>query len=100
MNTGSFANIRFSVDWHPLLLIEADGTLIEPVLAESINVAVAQRYSAIIYTNSTHSENHTFWIRASIEKDMFRYDRLGQNRDIRGILRWATLGSIDAGTHT
>lgn len=88
VNTGSFANIRFSVDWHTLLLIEADGTLIEPVLAESINIAVAQRYSAILYTNSTHSENNTFWIRASLETDMFRYARLGQNRDIRGILRY------------
>ncbi|GJJ09696.1 hypothetical protein Clacol_003920 [Clathrus columnatus] len=100
VNTGSFANIRFSIDWHPLLLIEADGTLIKPVLAEAINIAVAQRYSAVIYTNSTHAQNKTFWMRAQIESDMFRYDQVGQNRDIRGILRYELADGLPGDPHS
>ena len=88
MNTGSFASIRFSVDSHPLTLIEADGTLIEPTPVAGVVLAVAQRYSVLLQANSTTSQNATYWMRATIQDDMFTYDQPGQNLDIRGVIRF------------
>jgi hypothetical protein len=90
VNSGSFPAIRFSVDNHPLTLIEADGTLLAPTQVSGVTLAVAQRYSVLLYANQT-SENGTFWMRATIQSDMFLYDQLGQNVDIRGVLRYGHL---------
>jgi len=89
VNTGSFAAVRFSVDSHPLTLIEADGTLLAPTQVSGVTVEVAQRYSVLLHANQTSSPNGTFWIRATLQTDMFRYDQLGQNDDIRGVIRYA-----------
>ncbi|KIJ23523.1 multicopper oxidase [Sphaerobolus stellatus SS14] len=88
INTGSFASIRFSVDSHPLTLIEADGTLLEPTSVNSVTLAVAQRYSVLLHANATAAENATYWIRTTVQSDMFTYDQPGQNVDIRGIIRY------------
>jgi iron transport multicopper oxidase len=90
VNTGSFASIRFSVDNHPLTLIEADGTLLEPTQVSGVTIAVAQRYSVLLHANQTNVQNGTFWMRATLQNDMFTYNRPGQNLDIRGIIRCVT----------
>lgn len=51
VNAGSLADIRFSVDGHVMTVIEADGTPVQPVKVQSVQVSVAQRYSVIIETN-------------------------------------------------
>ncbi|KAH8994229.1 multicopper oxidase 2A [Lactarius akahatsu] len=88
VNTGSFASIRFSVDNHPLTLIEADGTLLAPSQVSGVTVAVAQRYSVLLHANQTSSANGTYWMRATVQSDMFTYDQPGQNLDIRGVIRY------------
>ena len=87
INSGSFPAIRFSVDNHPLTLIEADGTLLAPTQVSGVVVAVAQRYSVLLYANQTTVQNATFWIRATLQTDMFLYQQQGQNVDIRGVIR-------------
>jgi iron transport multicopper oxidase len=89
VNSGSFAAIRFSVDDHPLTLIEADGTLLAPTQVAGVNVAVAQRYSVLIHANQTSSANGTYWMRATLQSDMFTYVQPGQNLDIRGVIRYS-----------
>lgn len=86
VNTGSFAAIRFSLDYHPLTVIEADGTLVTPYVVTGVVVQVAQRYSVLIHTNQTEG-NGTYWMRTELQTDMFTYDQPGQNTDIRGIVR-------------
>ncbi|KAH9991861.1 multicopper oxidase 2A [Russula vinacea] len=89
VNSGSFPAIRFSVDNHPLTLIEADGTLLAPTQVSGVIVAVAQRYSVLLYTNQTRVQNGTFWMRATLQSDMFLYEQTGQNVDIRGVIRYS-----------
>ncbi|KAI0261865.1 multicopper oxidase 2A [Gloeopeniophorella convolvens] len=89
VNSGSFASIRFSVDNHPLTLIEADGTLLEPTQVAGVTIAVAQRYSVLLHANQTSNLNGTFWMRATVQSDMFTYDQPGQNNDIRGVIRYS-----------
>ena len=88
VNSGSFASIRFSVDDHPLTLIEADGTLLAPTQVAGVTVAIAQRYSVLLHANQTSSTNGTYWMRATVQSDMFTYDQPGQNLDIRGVIRY------------
>jgi hypothetical protein len=88
VNTGSFASIRFSVDNHSLTLVEADGTLLAPTEVAGVTVAVAQRYSVLLHANQTGSTNGTYWMRATLQSDMFTYDQPGQNLDIRGVIRY------------
>ncbi|KAF8589080.1 multicopper oxidase [Ramaria rubella] len=91
-NTGSFASIRFSIDAHPLTLIEADGTLLTPTTVSSVTLAVAQRYSVLVRANATG--NGTYWMRATLQSDMFKYTQYGQNLDIRGVVRYADVSAV------
>ncbi|KIJ37210.1 multicopper oxidase [Sphaerobolus stellatus SS14] len=93
VNAGSLADIRFSIDNHPLTVIEADGTLIEPTTVAGVSLAVAQRYSVIVHANATANTNGLYWMRSTLLTDMFTYTEPGQNIDIRGVIRYT-------GSHT
>jgi len=86
VHTGSFASIRFSVDYHALSIIEVDGTLVTPYNVTGLTLAVAQRYSVLLKTDN--STGGPFWMRAGLQSDMFTYDEPGQNLDIRGVIRY------------
>lgn len=79
------------MDGHPLTLIDADGTYLEPTPVAGVVIAVAQRYSVLLHANATASPNATYWMRSSVQSDMFTYDQPGQNLDIRGIIRYLLL---------
>ncbi|KAF7970169.1 hypothetical protein HWV62_24882 [Athelia sp. TMB] len=70
INAGSFADVLFSVDGHPLTVVEADATAIEPTVVQSVQVSIAQRYSVIIETNQTAG---AFFVHADLVTDMFTY---------------------------
>jgi hypothetical protein len=91
VNTGSYAAIRFSADYHPLTIIEVDGTLVEPYEVTGLTIAVAQRYSVLIHTNQTEGDGR-YWMRTLLQSDMFTYVEPGQNVDIRGVIRYAGAG--------
>ncbi|PSR73268.1 hypothetical protein PHLCEN_2v10883 [Hermanssonia centrifuga] len=97
VNTGSFTSIRFSLDYHPLTIIEVDGTLVEPYTVAGLVIAVAQRYSVLIHTNQTEGDGR-YWMRTTLQTDMFTYDQPGQNVDIRGIIKYSN--SNDTGLPT
>lgn len=72
INSGSLAPIRFSVDYHVLTVIEADGTAVEPFDVASVSVQVAQRYSVLLHTNQTAD---AYWMRAVLDESMFAYTK-------------------------
>jgi hypothetical protein len=41
----------------------------------------------LLHASQTSVQNGTFWIRATLQTDMFRYQLQGQNVDIRGVIR-------------
>ncbi|EKM52908.1 uncharacterized protein PHACADRAFT_100639 [Phanerochaete carnosa HHB-10118-sp] len=85
IHEGSAAQIRFSIDYHALTVIEADSTLTEPYTVEGITLAVAQRYSVLITTNQTAEPQGNYWIRAELISGL---TVSGTNSDIRGIIRY------------
>lgn len=85
INAGSLATIRFSVDGHNMTVIEADGTEVEPVVVQSLNVMVAQRYSVIIETDQPVG---AYAVRAQVLDDMFAYDNPFLVMDQYAIMRY------------
>lgn len=81
MHTGSEAMIRFSIDDHPLTIIEADGTLLEPYTVSSLNMSVAQRYSVLLHTTQAPG---SYWMRMEMTSLM---PVNGTTNDVRGVLR-------------
>ncbi|KAK0540659.1 hypothetical protein OC835_000572 [Tilletia horrida] len=86
INAGSLASFGISVDGHPLTVIEADATAVEPVQAASVSIEVAQRASFIIDTNQSPG---AYWVRATILDDMLAYDTPTIVKDQRAVLRYA-----------
>ena len=41
----------------------------------------------LLLANQTSVQNGTFWIRATLQTDMFLFQPQGQNVDIRGVIR-------------
>lgn len=97
-NTGSFAAASFSVDDHPLIVVEADGVLVEPYQVSSLTIDVAQRYSVLLRTNQTAG---AYWMRYTVSQDAFTYTENGGSYDIRGVLRYGVGASalpVDSAT--
>ncbi|EJD50994.1 multicopper oxidase [Auricularia subglabra TFB-10046 SS5] len=92
VNSGSFADVRFSVDGHPLTVVETDGVEVTPYVVAAVQVSVAQRYSVLLTTNNTAG---AYWMRAVVQEDMFTYDEPGFNGNVLGILRY---GGVDSST--
>jgi len=51
----------FSIDNHDMTVIEVDGTNVQPLLVDSLEIFVGQRYSVVINTNQPVAN---YWIRA------------------------------------
>nr|AAR82933.1 multicopper oxidase [Auricularia auricula-judae] len=85
INSGSFADVRFSVDGHPLTVVETDGVEVAPYVVEAVQVSVAQRYSVLLTTNNTAG---VYWMRAVVQEDMFTYDQPGFNGNALGVLQY------------
>ncbi len=90
INTGALAGFSFSVDSHPLTLIEADATEVEPQRLSSFEVQVAQRYSVLIDTNQPPG---AYFIRGTIDDDMLGYDNPALNQDQRALMRYSNAPS-------
>ncbi|SJX65875.1 related to cell surface ferroxidase [Sporisorium reilianum f. sp. reilianum] len=85
INAGSLATFRFSVDGHNMTVIEADGTEVEPVVVQSLNVMVAQRYSVIIETDRPVG---AYAVRGEVLDDMFAYENPFLVMDQYAIMRY------------
>ena len=72
VNVGSFADITFSVDGHTMTVVEADGTLVEPMHVHRIPISPGQRYSVILHRVPSMKESRV-WMRAELQGECFKY---------------------------
>ncbi|KAK7903304.1 hypothetical protein LTR67_001322 [Exophiala xenobiotica] len=86
INTGAFATFEFSVDNHPLSIIEADGTVTELLPVHRLDIAVAQRYSVILTANQSSSSN--YWMRAQMNTYCFADDNPVLDADVRALVTY------------
>lgn len=85
INTGTFTTTIFSIDNHNLTVIEADGVSIEPYVAQSVELAVAQRYSVLVKLDQKPG---AYWIRNVLGTDQLRYTGPLFNESTFGVLRY------------
>jgi len=79
--------MQFSIDGHPLTVVEADGVAVEPRAVDRVLVDVAQRYSVIVTLNKSAG---AYWMRADIETNRFRYLSPVFNSTTLAVLRYGT----------
>jgi FtsP/CotA-like multicopper oxidase with cupredoxin domain len=85
INTGAFAPFAFSVDNHTLSVIEADGTMVQPLDVHRVEIAVAQRYSVILNANQTATN---YWIRSQMNTFCFAADNPILDPDVMALLTY------------
>ncbi|EXJ58514.1 hypothetical protein A1O7_05940 [Cladophialophora yegresii CBS 114405] len=86
INAGAFATFQFSIDNHPLSVIEADGTATEPLSVHRVDIAVAQRYSVVLNANQSSASN--YWIRAQLNTFCFGDDNPVLDADARALITY------------
>ncbi|GBB94131.1 hypothetical protein RclHR1_00230009 [Rhizophagus clarus] len=91
INSSAEAPYTFSIDQHPLRIIEVEGENIKPISMNKLNIAVGQRYSVIVTADKDVSN---FWIRATIVKQCIHVSpqtiniNSALNYQVTGILRY------------
>ncbi|SCV05089.1 LANO_0G18228g1_1 [Lachancea nothofagi CBS 11611] len=86
INAGFFAPFNFAIDSHKLRVVEADGTVTEPLSLESIDISVAQRYSFIL--EPTETELTQYWMHVRFNTFCLAEDNPNFNTDLRAIVRY------------
>ncbi|KZT28057.1 multicopper oxidase [Neolentinus lepideus HHB14362 ss-1] len=72
INTSSFAGFYFWIDGHDMQIIEADGTDTAPQPVSMLSLAVAQRYSVLVYARNDSAADAKNWaIHANMDTVMF-----------------------------
>jgi len=85
INVGAFTLFQFSVDNHTLTVIEADGTVIQPVNVHRLDIAVAQRYSFILNANQSSTN---YWMRSQMNENCFAADNPFLDPDVKALLTY------------
>ncbi|KAE9403937.1 laccase lcc6 [Gymnopus androsaceus JB14] len=62
IHSGCDNPMNVSIDFHPMLVIEADGIETEPVVADGFQILVAQRYSFVLTANQSIDN---YWIKVN-----------------------------------
>ena len=68
INHSSYLSYWFSIDKHPLTVVEIDGVEVEPIVSQGVHVNIGQRYSVII---SATQKVGDYAIRSALEKECF-----------------------------
>ncbi|MGE3803154.1 MAG: multicopper oxidase family protein, partial [Gemmataceae bacterium] len=74
INASSTYALRFQVDQHPLTVIASDGPAVEPVKVDNLNLAIGERFDALLEAD----QEGVHWIRAVT----------GDGNEIRAVLRY------------
>ncbi|KAG8777671.1 ferroxidase fet3 [Serendipita sp. 407] len=69
INTSALAMFYFWIEGHEMQLIEADGTDLQPQVANMLAITVAQRYSVLVKARETTDYNWA--IHADMDQEMF-----------------------------
>ncbi|CEP65069.1 uncharacterized protein LALA0_S21e00144g [Lachancea lanzarotensis] len=86
INAGFYAPFNFAIDGHKLKMVEADGTVTEPLTLESIDMSVAQRYSFILEPQEAHLSQ--YWMRVRFNGFCFAESNPNLNTSVSAIINY------------
>ncbi len=97
INAGTVSMFTFSVDGLPLMLVELDGTPVQPLPLRSLTLAVAQRASVILDWSRLHADvaaSPGLWARVEAAVQMYgAYDAAAPDGGLRGTAGGAPLNT-------
>lgn len=96
VNSGFFLPFEFEIDRHMLEIIEADGTLIDPLMVESLTVSVAQRYSFILQPLDAKEDLKNYWMHAGFNQFCSKQVNPNFNHIVEAVVTYT--GAEDAST--
>lgn len=88
VNAGFFLPFEFELDGHLLEVVEADGTLVEPLQVESLTMSVAQRYSFVLLPQDAHFKEKNYWMHAHFNQFCAKEENPNFNMDVKAIVRY------------
>ena len=89
INVGAFAEFQVQFDEHPFYVTEVDGTDVHPEPFHRLNILPAQRYSIVLETNVTSTNQNTFWMRARMVTHCFTTRNKFLKAEVRGVIRYS-----------
>ncbi|GAV55678.1 hypothetical protein ZYGR_0AY00700 [Zygosaccharomyces rouxii] len=90
INAGFFLPFEFELDGHLLEVIEADGTLVEPIHVDSLTMSVAQRYSFVILPQDPNYGQKNYWMHAHFNKFCTKEENPNFEMDTKAIISYNT----------
>lgn len=88
INAGFFLTFEFEIDSHKLEIVEADGTLVDPIEVDSIAVSLAERYSFILKPQDEKKDLGNYWMRARFNQYCAKVENDNFNPDVRAIVSY------------
>ncbi|KZO91306.1 multicopper oxidase [Calocera viscosa TUFC12733] len=89
INTGSLAMAHISIDSHEMIVVEADGTSVEPSRLRELPVAPGQRYAVILRyvgPGKGPAEGESFWLRHRLDQGCFKYPNPALDPEPKGVI--------------
>lgn len=88
INAGYFLTFEFEIDRHELVIIESDGTLVEPISVDSIAISLAERYSFILRPRDEKKDLNNYWMRARFNLYCSTATNTNFNADVRAVISY------------
>lgn len=89
INVGFFLSFDFEIDSHDLEIVEADGTLVDPITVDSLAVSLAQRYSFILKPRDDSQDLGNYWMQARFNQFCAKVENANFNPDVRAIVSYS-----------
>lgn len=88
VNAGFFLTFEFEIDRHKLEIVEADGTLVDPITVDSVAVSLAERYSFILKPEDDKSDLKNYWMQASFNQYCAKVGNSNFNPAVKAIVSY------------
>lgn len=95
INAGFFLPFEFELDGHLLEVIEADGTLVEPIHVESLTMSVAQRYSFVLLPQDPDFGEKNYWMHAHFNQFCTKEENPNFEMDTKAVISYNNSNSKD-----
>lgn len=89
INAGFFLTFDFEIDSHDLEIVEADGTLVDPITVDSLAVSLAERYSFILKPRDNRKDLKNYWMQARFNQFCAKVENKNFNPDVRAIVSYS-----------
>ncbi|SJM85923.1 uncharacterized protein ZBIST_2554 [Zygosaccharomyces bailii] len=94
INAGFFLPFEIEIDGHMLEVVEADGTLVEPIQVSSLTMSVAQRYSFVLLPQEEDFASKNYWMHAQFNRFCAKEENPNFDTDVKAVINYTPNSNI------